>query len=505
MHFAAKIKSLVTAHPYLMFGVAAILGGSALYANSLKNDDAAETISVRHGAVTQTVSVTGKVVPGSEVDLSFDRTGRIAIVYRAVGDRVLAGALLVALESGELSAQIEQARASVRAKEAKLAELERGTRPEDIAVSEAELTNAKEGAMNDIRSALIKSDDAIRNKVDQLFTNPRGNAPQLKITVNDTQLEIDIESGRVATEQLLTSWSSSVANMSIEANLMLFIGEAKTNMRALSALLDKLALAVNVLTPTSALSQSSIDTYKADVFAARTNINTELSSIITAEEDLRNAQSKLALKRAGTLQEVLDAQNAEIDAARANVSNLESQIGKMLIRAPLRGVVTKMEAKRGEIAVSGNIIVSVISDAKYEVEAFVPEADIAKIKLGSNASITLDAYGSDDVFEAAVVRIDPAETVIDGVATYKTTLQFAKYDLRVKPGMTANTDIEGARKENVLIIPGRAISQKGSQRFVHLLEGESVREVEIKAGLRGSNGDIEIISGLDEGDRVIID
>ncbi|MEK7107483.1 MAG: hypothetical protein AAB899_04845, partial [Patescibacteria group bacterium] len=125
-----------------------------------------------------------------------------------------------------------------------------------------------------------------------------------------------------------------------------------------------------------------------------------------------------------------------------------------------------------------------------------------QVKLGDEARVTLDAYSSDVVFAAAVTKIDPAETIIDGVPTYKTTLQFLQDDRRIRSGMTANTDIAGAKRENVLYIPGRAIVGKGADKTVTVIEGEATREVKIETGLRGSNGDVEVISGLAEGDKV---
>ena len=131
----------------------------------------------------------------------------------------------------------------------------------------------------------------------------------------------------------------------------------------------------------------------------------------------------------------------------------------------------------------------------------MPEADIAKIKIGNTAEVTLDAY-PDVFFKATVTKIDPAETVIEGVATYKTTLQFSQNDSRIRSGMTANTDIEGEKREDVLVIPARAIKQKEGKKIVEILDGEVTRDVEIETGLRGSSGDIEVVSGLKEGDEI---
>ena len=145
-----------------------------------------------------------------------------------------------------------------------------------------------------------------------------------------------------------------------------------------------------------------------------------------------------------------------------------------------------------------------MSLTRFEIEANIPEADIAKVKIGDSAAITLDAYGNDVVFDAKVIRIDPAEIIIDGVATYKTTFQFLREDERVKSGMTANIDILTAKKSGVLVIPQRAITQQGNEQFVQISLGQNKFETrKVVVGLRGFDGNAEIISGLNENDQIV--
>jgi HlyD family secretion protein len=94
-----------------------------------------------------------------------------------------------------------------------------------------------------------------------------------------------------------------------------------------------------------------------------------------------------------------------------------------------------------------------------------------------------------------------------GVATYKTTLQFLKEDPRILAGLTANLDILSDKKENVLYVPTRNIFSVDSRKFVKVLKDEKkniVEQVEVKTGLKGSDGNTEIISGLQEGDKIQI-
>ncbi|HEY4513922.1 MAG TPA: efflux RND transporter periplasmic adaptor subunit [Candidatus Paceibacterota bacterium] len=498
----AAIKAFLANHLWSsVFAVMFLSGGAWWYLAGGNDAEKANFSVVERGTVSQLVSVTGTVRPASEVSLSFEKSGRIEFVYRDVGDRVQIGSALVTLENSELSAQLAQAEAAVRVQEARLQELKKGTRPEDILVSEVDVKNSKDGVINDLKTAYVNSDDAIRNKVDQLFSNPKSANPQFNYAISNFQLETDIESGRSEMESILNSWSVAVADSENIENLYSFILGSKANLRRVQNYLDEVASAVNSLSSNSGISQTTIDTYKAAILAGRSNVTTALESLSASEEKLRTADSKLALKRAGTIQEQIDAKAAEVDSAKANVLALQAQIAKTVIRSPIAGIVIRQDAKKGEIASAGSQIVSIISDAKYEIEANIPEADIAKIKIGNIAEVTLDAY-PDVFFKANVTKIDPAETVIEGVATYKTTLQFSGDDTRIRSGMTANTDIAGESRENVLLVPGRAVSQKEGKKFVELLEGETTREVEIETGLRGSSGDIEVISGLKEGDRI---
>lgn len=499
------VKTFIKARPILTAVIIiAVTAGGGWYYQSKNKSPESDFAVVSRGTVLQVVSVTGTVKPAEEVSLSFEKSGRVAAVYREVGARVEAGSYLVALSSADVSAELLEAKATLKAEEAKLEELKKGTRPEDINVSRVAVDNAKNNVVNDLKNGYVNSDDAIRNKVDQLMSSPRGATPQFNYVLTDSQLKTDIESGRASMETILVSWNNSLAGLSAGQDLTRSIGDGKTNLRAVQTYLDKVALAVNSLTSSATLSQTTIDGYKAAIIAGRSNVTSALDTLTSSEEKLKNAESALALKLAGTVPEQVAAQEAKVEGAAASVKNIEAQLAKTVIYSPIAGIVTRQDVKVGELAPAATPLVTVISEANFQIEANVPEADISKIKVGDLAQVTLDAYGSDVFFAAVVTQIDPAEIVIDGVATYKTTLQFRQNDARIRSGMTANTDIYGEKRENALYLPGRAISTKGGTKTAQLLEGKTTREITVTTGLRGSSGDVEILSGLEEGDRVKI-
>jgi len=475
------------------------------------------TIMVERGDIIAEVSATGHVKPSESVDLAFEKGGKISKIYVDVGDKVVSGSILVQLNNIDLYAQLAGAEANLKTEEAKFDELKIGTRPEEIKISQAKVDNAAV-AVNEAKSALLGklqisytiSDDAIHNKADSFFKVPAIPAPQLNFSVSNSQLQVDIESQRLTLEGVLKSWKESLGQLTIDSDLNDYANKTKNNLNTISSFLDSANLALSGLSANATNSQTTIDGWKTNVSTARTNINTSITDVLAAEKSLKAAESdlflaqqQLNLDKAGATKQDISAQEAQVEKAQANVLDYEAQLNKTILRSPINGLITKQDAKVGEIISANVIIVSVISANQFEVEVNMPEADIAKLKIADPAKITLDAYGDSVIFGAKVAKIDPAETIIEGVATYKTTLQFNEEDNRVRSGMTANIDILTDKRENVLVIPQRAVITRAADKFVLVDNGTSnPDERKIQTGLRGSDGNVEVISGLSEGEYI---
>jgi RND family efflux transporter MFP subunit len=472
-----------------------------------------EFAQVERRDIKQEVSVTGRVKPSEEVSLAFEKGGRVSGVYAKVGSRVQSGAVLARLENRDALAKIDEAKARLLSEEAKLRQMKQGTRSEEIDVQKIKLANAKIVFENTAKSLLVvmddaytKADDAIRNKTDTFFINPRTANPQINFFLNDSGLQNDIEHRRADIEKMFTEWTSEKQLSSTRSS-----GATKTRLMEVKIFLDKCALALSTALPGAAAAQSVIDGYKTDVSVARTNINAAISALDAAEQSFNVAEanvtleeSNLALKTAPAEVNTISAQESVVAQAQANVRSFEAEIEKTILRAPISGTVVKQDVKQGEIVSPNAPLVSIISKSKLEIEAFIPEADIAKITIGDNASTTLDAYGDTVLFGVKVVSIDPAETLIEGVATYKTTFQFNEDDARVKSGMTANVDILTEQKDAVLALPQRVLTRKENAVFAQVLNGVELRDIPVEIGLRGSDGYVEIISGLTEGQQIVV-
>ncbi|MFH1188238.1 MAG: efflux RND transporter periplasmic adaptor subunit [bacterium] len=510
-----KRKGLI----YSIFGIL-IIGVAAFFIFRGGAAVSYDFVIANRGSVTQEVSVTGKVVAVNNVDLAFESGGKVAHTYVDIGDTVKAGDLLASLDVSSIEAQLAQAEASVKAEKASLAELEKGMRTEELRVYEVKVENAevaireaKKSLIETIQDSYTKSDDAIRNRVDQLYINPRTRSPKLVFFINDAQLIISLERGRATIGDLLNLWKSSLESLSTESDLDAYIVDAKQNLSTIRQFLGDMASAVNSLTPTASLSQATITSWKTDVITGRTNVNTASTSINTADGIWKNAEAardlaneELTYKRSGATSEQIAVQEARVEQMESQVSLYRAQIRKASIYSPIAGMVIKQDAKEGEIVTQSVSAISVISAGNLEVESFIPEADVAKIKKGDIARIALDAYGDDNVFNAVIAKIDPTETTKEGVPTYKTTLQFTDSDSRPRSGMTANITILTGERNDVLIVPGRAVFLENGQSYIIVVNDEKLQtteKVQVKTGLRGSDGNIEVINGIVEGDKVV--
>jgi HlyD family secretion protein len=422
------------------------------------------------------------------------------------------------VENGDLRANLLQKQAALQTQEAELASLKKGTRPEEIAVVEAAVENdrltleqANQGVVNAIQDAYSKSDDAIHTKVDQFLSNARSSSPQLNFYTSDTQVKDNLIAARVAMETTLLSWQNEAATLSSSDDIASAAAHAKSNLSKVTSLLASASTALSRAIPNSSVTQTSIDGYATDVATGRANVNTAISTLNTAlttrasaTATLAKDEKTLALNKAGSTSEDVAAKEAQVKAAQADVESARAQLAKTIVVAPFSGTITKMDAKVGAIVSSNTSQISMISSGTFQIESYVPEVNVARLEVGDTADVTLDAYGETVLFAARIVSINPAETVRDGVSTYKTILEFVSKDDRVRSGMTANVRITTEKKADVVSIPQGLVVERDGKKFVTVQTGDTTTETQITTGSISSLGNIEILSGLKEGDIVVV-
>ncbi len=507
LRFFKRPRNVILAVIVLAIAAFFIFGG--------KKQQMASLITVKTGTITQDVVVTGDITSSENVDLSFQSAGTVARINVATGDKVNVGDVLLTEDSSVLQAELQQAEASVAQAEANLGVLQSGATAQNIAVSVAEVSNAQsalfgaeKNVVSTVQDAYTKADDAIYNQADQIFTNPRTN-PQLIFSISNQQLAVNIQSERLNIESDFGAWNGLLSSLTATSDLPAVLEGTKGYLSDIQNFLADVASALNFVSPSGSASATNLDTWRTDVAAGRAEVVTAMGNVVAAESALDSdqtalavAEKQLALKQAPATPDQIAADEAAVSQAKAQVSLIQAQIDQTVLRSPVAGTVTNVVPKKGEVATAGETVVSIIGSNSLEVEAYVAESDVAKLKVGDPVTLTLDALPG-ETFTGHLLSIDPAETIVNGVANYKVKVSFDAVDPRFKSGLTANLTIETQRKDNVLIIPQFAIVQNDQGTFAVKVVNGKQEQVPITLGIQDQNGNAEVVSGLSEGDQVL--
>ena len=257
---------------------------------------------------------------------------------------------------------------------------------------------------------------------------------------------------------------------------------------------------------------------KAALEQAKANLQLNEASLQDAKSTYERQEKLYAL--GGTPKSDLDAAEANykrvlasISVAKAVVQGAEVALENTLIRAPFDGTVLTKDADVGEIvsplgasSTSRAAVVTMADMSSLQVEADVSESNIEKIKSGQDCEITLDAY-PDYRYAGYVAKIVP--TADRSKATVLVKVAFRKYDSKVLPEMSAKVlflnkkvDEKSLSEKAILVVPYTAIRKSDQKEYVYRVKDGRVYEVEIKTG-RTVGDYTEVISGVEEGDRVI--
>lgn len=480
--------------------VVACIAGAWWYVAANRPPSFGATTATR-GNVVASLDEPGNVLAENDVDLSFQEGGQIARVNVSEGETVPAGAVLVSLDQSSLQAGLAQANAGLAAAQAKLDELMSGTRSEQLAIDQTAVANAMASLGADLGTAYSAADDAVHNQTDNLFQNPINDNPNFLIQMADSQAKTNIEYQRLVIGAVLANWyAAQGAATSTPASLSSVANGALT---AVQSYLNMIALGVNNAMSNSTLSAAALAGYKTSVVVARTEVGVAITALAGAESALTSAQGQLALAVAGATPQDIEAQKAAVAQAQAQVASAQVAVDHAALVAPFAGIVRNVTAKVGQVITPGVPALSLTNNSGLKIETYVSEADVAKVKDGDAANVTLDAYGTGTVFPATVTTVDSAETMVNGSAAYKITLHFTAPDVRIKDGMTGSVHIVTAEHDNVVEVPSRLVVGDGNNDYVLVASGSATEKREVQVGLAGNDGMTEIVSGINAGETLV--
>jgi HlyD family secretion protein len=237
-----------------------------------------------------------------------------------------------------------------------------------------------------------------------------------------------------------------------------------------------------------------------DVAQARGSLQSALSAQETARITLER-ERQLFDKKLSSQAQLDVAQNnyeqavAQVQVYQASLDRAQDQLEKTTIRAPMNGIVTKLNSEVGENVVIGTMnapgtVIMTISDlSAIEIEAEVDETDIISVKTNQDVKISLDAF-PDTTFAGRVIEVgNSAQTSLSSLSAADQVTNFLVKVLiidtiaTIKPGMTASVDITTAHQDNVVKVPSGAVVMRP--------EGTEKEEIDAKRKPRGGEANAD--------------
>jgi HlyD family secretion protein len=218
--------------------------------------------------------------------------------------------------------------------------------------------------------------------------------------------------------------------------------------------------------------KAAVDNARAKLAASKAKVE-ETAATILERRALYERRRALAAKQAVSAEErdlaksaydkaiaQHDSALADVNVAEADLRVSEINLTKASIRSPIDGIILTRNVDPGQIVASSlqaPVLFVIAEDLRHmELRVDVDEADVGKIKIGHQATFSVDAY-PERKFPAEIKDIRYGSEVVQGVVTYKAILSIDNSELLIRPGMTATAEIVVQHVRNALLVPNPAL------------------------------------------------
>jgi HlyD family secretion protein len=520
------MKHLFFSKRFWLIGVV-VLAVSSIGIYLLLPDDAipegVELGVVSTGSVREVISETGVVLPTKEVALAFEQSGRITEIPVQVGASVKEGDVLVQLDASQQLSELNIAIARLQAEEIRLSEFQSGADAVSRAVAEASLAAAEstvESARATLASTIAQQDQLVRNAQQTLlssgleaFLKDQGShtgsasydAPTVSGTYMHTQegtydLEVYSSNAPSGASVRITGLETDTQPISVVRPIA--IGSRGLFIQFPEDFARRTTWQIPIPNTRSASYQTNLNAYNAVLESRELAITQAENALATAEANLEQSRTQFVQSSGSARAETIAAQEAIVRQMKAGMESARIALEKRALVAPFDGTITALDAQRGELTTPSAPIISLISQDQFEIKVNISESDIAQMDVHDSAVVTFDAYDGAE-FTAEVTQISPQAVMLDGVRVFEVTLRFTEHSDLIKAGLSADVDILTAVRDDVLFVPSRAIAETAEGKFVRTLHDGTITHLPVKVGLRGSDGNSEILEGLSAGIEII--
>ncbi len=503
--------------------------------------------TVEKGTIVSSISGSGQVSVSNQLDIKPKVSGDVLYVAVKNGQEVGRGALIAQLDSSDAQKAVRDAEINLENVQISLAKLQLSQKSDapklqnSITNAQSNLTQAYQNGFSNTANAFLDMPDILTGVRGILYDSTVGTSGQsntgayqdlidrdnaTRLTVMINQATNDYLDSSTKYNKSLDDYKTVTRNSSPDQIINLInetLETAKTMSQTVKDeqnILDAVVLSLKQYQSKHPI-PSAITQYQSDISGYIGKLNGHISSLANVQDSITSNQQALDNAQ-NTLQDTqtnnpfdMASQENSVKQKQAALQDARDNLANYYVRAPFAGVIAKVNVKQGDSASSGTAIATLITKQKI-AQISLNEVDVAKVKVGQKVTLTFDAVTGLTI-TGEVSEIDSIGTVSQGVVTYNVTIGFDTQDERVKPGMSVSSAIITDVKQNALMIPNSAVKTSGGMSYVEVPQDSTglsanisgvvlsvlPKQQTVELGI-SNDASIEVTSGLNEGDLIIV-
>ena len=453
-----------------------------------------QTAQVQRQDLTVSVSGSGTVTPIESYQVSALVTGEILESPFEDGDQVEQDQLLYRIDPGSAQTALQQAQLSVQQAQMNYDTLASSLQVKAIGGGVVQTLHVQEGDLVSAGTAVADITDTST----MTLTVPFQAGDAAHISAGQTA-QVTLS----GTLETLTGTVESVAPADQVGNGGALVRQVKIRLANPGALTETTSATARVGTYACASGGTLSPRLRQTITAAASGEITDLNVSVAVLAAIGGESAENSLADAA-----LAVQNAQL-----SLQSAQEALDSYTITSPISGTVIEKNLKAGDQLNGGDSgAMAVIYDlSQLELQMDVSELDIGQIQPGQTVEITAEALPG-QTFTGVVEKVSVNGTTTDGFTTYPVTILLSEYG-DLNPGMNVSADIIVERSENALCVPAEAVNSDGTvlvagegafaEDGVTIADPSKLESRPVTLG-RGNQDFVEITSGLEEGETVLL-
>jgi len=491
--------------------IAAIVGGVIGWQNysAQKAQEALladlQTVEAELGTLVATIGATGTVRSNQSALLAWQTSGTIERVNVLIGGQISRDQELATLEQTSLPQSVIMAQADLVSAEKALDDLLNSKLQQAQAMQAVETAQQ---ALDDLLNPELQQALALQAIADAEQALEYAERRSRNVQSTAGQADIDAAAAQVVlTKDALDRAQEKFDPYANKPEENLTRANLQSQLSAAQQQYDYAVRNLNALSGTGsetdiAVAEATLATAQAQLLEAERQYERIEDGPNTADVALLEAQLADAQREWERLADGPDPD--DIAVAEARIAAAQATINQIYISAPFDGILTMLESKAGDHVNPGTPAFRVDDLSRLLVDLEVSEVDINQIEEGQKVTLTFDAILAAE-YNGEVVEVALVGTEIQGMVSFKVTIELLDVDDNVKPGMTSAVNIVISQLEEALLVPNRAVRVVEGERVVYTLgDTGTLKSVVITLGA-SSDTHSEIVAGdLAVGDQIVL-